>query len=118
MDEHRTHRVAEAVKEELSEIIGFETSDPRLFPVTVSDVHVTPDSHHARVLVAVRGSEKEQKEAMAALEHARHFLRHELAARLSLRHVPELHFDLDRFQDSESRIEFLLRRAKKSRARD
>jgi ribosome-binding factor A len=54
---------------------------------------------------------------MAALEHARHYLRHELASRLSLRHVPELHFDQDRNPDVESRIDFLLKRAKKSRGR-
>ena len=34
-----------------------------------------------------------------------------------LRHVPELHFDLDRNPDVESRIDFLLKRAKKSRGR-
>ncbi len=106
------------MKEELAEIIGFETSDPRLLPVTVTDVHVSPDSRHARVTVAVRGEPTEEKQALAALEHAKHFLRHELAVRLSLRHVPELHFEIDRTDGSEDRIEILLKRAKKIRARD
>lgn len=118
MDERRTQRVSEAVREELSEIVGFETSDPRLLPVTVVDVHVSPDSRHARVLVTVRGDEKERKAALAALDHARHYLRHELAVRLSLRHVPELHFEVDRFEDSETRVDILLKRAKKTRGRD
>jgi ribosome-binding factor A len=52
---------------------------------------------------------------MAALEHARHYLRRELASRLNLRRVPELHFDLDRNAGADSRINFLLKRAKKSR---
>ncbi len=51
---------------------------------------------------------------MAALAHAMNYLRRELAARLSLRHVPELHFELDKNPDVESRIDFLLRRARKS----
>jgi len=55
--------------------------------------------------------------SLAALEHARGYLRHELALRLNLRHVPELHFGHDRSQDVETRIDFLLRRAKKSRGR-
>src|ERR1051325_568299 len=118
MDERRTLRVSEAVREELSEIIGFETEDPRLLAVEVVDVHVSPDGRHATVRAAIRGTEREQKESMAALEHARHFLRHELATRLSLRHVPELHFDQDRNPDVESRIDFLLKRAKRSRARE
>jgi ribosome-binding factor A len=117
MDERRTSRVSEAVREELSEIIGFETDDPRLLAVEVVEVHVSPDGRHANIKVVVRGDQREQRESMAALEHARHYLRHELASRLSLRHVPELHFEQDRNPDVESRIDFLLKRAKKSRGR-
>src|ERR1043166_5708054 len=110
MDERRTNRVSEAVREELAEIIGFETEDPRLLAVEVLDVHVSPDGRHASVRVVIRGTEREQKQSLAALEHARHYLRHELAGRLSLRHVPELHFDQDHNPDVESRIDFLIKR--------
>ena len=37
---------------------------------------------------------------MAALEHARNYLRHELASRLNLRQVPELHFEPDHYPDA------------------
>lgn len=117
MDQRRTLRVSEAVREELSELIGFETADPRLLAVEVIDVHVSPDGKHASVKVAIRGNEREQRQSLAALEHAAGFLRHEMAARLSLRHVPELHFTQDHNPDVESRIDFLLKRAKKSRGR-
>jgi len=63
----------------------------------------------------VRGDEREQNQSMAALEHARHYLRRQLALRLSLRRVPELHFERDRNPDADTRIEFLLKRVKKSR---
>ena len=115
MDERRTLRVSEALREELSEIIGFEISDPRLLAVEVTDVHVSPDGRHANIMVALRGTEREIHQSMAALEHAQGFLRHELAARLSLRYVPELRFQQDKNPDVESRIDFLLKRAKKSR---
>jgi ribosome-binding factor A len=117
MDERRTLRVSEAVREELAEIIGFELDDPRLLDVDVNEVQVSQDGRHANVRVALRGDERRQKASLAALDHARHYLRHELAVRLSLRHVPELHFDLDRNPDADSRIDFLIKRAKKSRAR-
>ena len=117
MDERRTLRVSEAVREELSELIGFETADPRLLAVEVTEVYVSTDGRHATVKVAVRGNDHEQNQSFAALEHARHFLRHELAIRLSLRHVPELHFQHDRNPDADSRIEFLLKLAKKTRGR-
>ena len=115
MDERRTLRISEAVKDELSEIIGFETNDPRLLVVEVTDVHVSPDGRHANIQVAVRGTEREIRESLAALEHAQGYFRYELASRLSLRYVPELRFQQDKNPDVESRIDFLLRRAKKSR---
>jgi ribosome-binding factor A len=115
MDERRTIRISEALKEELSEIITFEMQDPRLAIVEVTDVHVSPDGRHATVVVGVRGTDREIKEALAALEHAQGYFRHELASRLTLRHVPELRFQQDKNPDVENRIDFLIRRAKKSR---
>jgi ribosome-binding factor A len=118
MDERRTLRVSEAVREELTEMIGFELDDPRLLDVDVTEVHVSPDGRHANVRVAARGDERRQREALTALEHARHYLRHELGVRLSLRYVPEIHFERDRNPDAASRIDFLIKRAKKSRGRN
>ena len=117
MDERRASRVSEALREEISEIIGFEMDDPRLLAVNVTEAHVSPDGRHARVTVEVRGGEREQAQALAALDRARHYLRRELAARLSLRHVPELHFERDKYPEADARIDFLLKRAKKSRGR-
>jgi ribosome-binding factor A len=118
MDERRTLRISEAVREELSEIIGFEMDDPRVIDVEVTEVSVSPDSRHATVKIACRRDERSQNQAIAALEHAAGYLRRELASRLQLRHVPELHFDRDKNPDVESRVDFLLRRARKSRGRD
>ena len=117
MDERRTLRVSEAIREELIEIIGFETEDPRLLAVEVTEVHVSPDGRHANVRVVIRGNQKEQKLSLDALEHASGFLRHEMATRLSLRHIPELHFEQNRVPDVESRIDFLLKRVRKSRGK-
>ena len=116
MQQHRSQRVSTAVREELSEIIGFELSDPRLAEVDVTDVTVSPDSRHALVKVSLGGGEHEQNQAMAALDHARNYLRHELASRLSLRRIPELHFEPDHYPDAAARVEILLKRAKKKRA--
>jgi len=116
MDEHRARRVSEAVKEELAEIIGFEMDDPRLADVSVTLVDVSPDMRHAHVKIAVETGT--DKKALLGLEHAKHFLRHELAARLNLRRIPDLHFSVDSHPDADDRIDFLLRRAKRTRARE
>ncbi len=115
MDERRAARVSEAVREELSEILNFEMADPRLKGLDVTDVHLTPDGKQARVKVALFGTDAEQENATAALEHARNYLRHELARRLTLRRVPELVFTTDQFQGVAERVDLLLKRAKKKR---
>ena len=106
------------MREELIELIGFEMADPRLLPVEVNLVHVSPDGRHAHVIVGVRGEEKVQRDAFAALEHAQNYLRHQLASRLGLRRVPELHFEPDLGSSSEDRLERLLARARKTRGHD
>ena len=116
MDEHRAQRVSEAVKEELAELIGFEMEDPRLGSVNVTGAEVSSDMRHAHVRVAIENGE--ERKALEALEHAKGFLKRELAARLNLRRVPELHFAADTHPGAESRIDFLLRRARRNRARE
>lgn len=114
MAEHRSLRISEAVKEELAELIGFEMEDPRLAAVSVTSAQISPDLRHAHVKVAI--ADESVKQAMDGLEHAKGFLRQELASRLNLRRMPELHFSTDAHPDAESRIDFLLRRARRSRA--
>ena len=114
MDERRTKRVSEAVREELCEIVGFEMGDPRVVAVDITEVTISPDLRHAHVKVVLQGDQDQQKQALAALDHARHYLRHQLAERLNLRRVPELHFLADAWPDVEGRVERLLRRARKS----
>ena len=107
--------MSETVREELAELIGFELQDPRLASVDVTAVDVGPDLRHAHVRVGVWGDEHAKQAAMAALDHARHYLRHELARRLNLRKIPELHFAADPTADADERVEILLKRAKKMR---
>jgi ribosome-binding factor A len=116
MEDHRARRVSEAVKEELAEIIGFEMDDPRLDSVNVTNADVSSDMRTAHIKVAIEIGK--EKKALEALEHAKGFLKHELASRLNLRRIPDLHFSTDTHPDAESRIDFLIRRAKRSRARD
>ena len=115
MDERRTARVSEAIREELMELVGYELTDPRLTGITVARVECSPDLKHATALVAVPGGDVEQNKALKALDAAGGFLRHQLAARLDLRQTPELHFSIQRHPEAPDRVEILLRRAKKSR---
>jgi ribosome-binding factor A len=114
---HRTERISEALREELTELIGYELSDPRVSAATVTGIEVSPDKRHALVRVKIdEGADAEQ--AIAALQHAATFLRREVARRLELFRVPELHFEADIATELGGRMEHLLKRIKKGRPRE
>jgi ribosome-binding factor A len=114
---HRTERISAALQEELTELIGYELSDPRVSAATVAAIEVSPDKRHALVRVKVdEGADVEQ--AIAALQHAATFLRREVARRLELFRVPELHFEADIATELGGRMEHLLKRMKKGRPRE
>lgn len=119
MDDHRSRRVSEALREELAEMVGFEMEDPRLNGVYVTNVAVSPDLRQAyvRVATAVKIDARAASQALKALDHAANFLRHELAVRLNLRRMPELHFSFDAHSEAETRVGVLLKRAKKTRGK-
>ena len=118
MENHRVERVSEALREELGEMIAYELSDPRVSDATVTEVLVSPDMKHAQVRLHLGSSPGQQEETIRALYGARHFLRRQLAERLSLFRVPELHFESDDSVANDARLEHLLKRVRRGRPRD
>lgn len=113
---HRHERVGEEIAHEISAMLAGELKDPRLEgSVVVSEVRVQPDMKHARVFVSMKGSAKEQADAINALEHAAGFIKREIMERLQLRRLPELHFALDHSQEYSERIEQLLKDMRKDK---
>ena len=104
----RPEKLAETLKEEIAEVVGFEMDDPRLATVTVTDVTVTSDLGDAKVFVLVGGSEREIDEALKALRKAATFVRQQVAMNLSLRHAPLLHFVRDTAEENAARVGELL----------
>lgn len=104
----RTERVADLIRQELSQVMLREVQDPRVRMSTVMAVDLSPDLRRAVVHVSVVGEEAERLEAIAGLEHAKGFIRSALAHRLHLRVVPELTFRLDRGPEYSQQIADLL----------
>jgi ribosome-binding factor A len=104
----RPEKVAELIREEVSQIVGFELEDPRLERVTVTEVRVADNLRDARVYVVAEGTEAEKAEALKALQRAAGFVRRQLGKALNLRYTPELHFVRDTVEESATRVEALL----------
>lgn len=103
----RLQRINERIREELSEMLLKEVSDPRLTGISVTDVEVDRELAFANVYVsAVEGSER-AREVLAGLNHAKGFLRRELSQRVELRTFPQLRFHWDPTFERADRIERL-----------
>ena len=104
----RPERIAEQLREEITEIVGYELDDPRLIAVTVTDVRVSDDKRDAKVYVTVEGDETEIREAMKALRNAENFVRGQVALSLDLHHAPHIHFVRDTLEEKAGRVDRIL----------
>jgi ribosome-binding factor A len=110
---HRTERIAEEVRNEVSLMLAGELKDPRLAaPVMVTEVRMGAGMRIIRVFVSLAGDETERATTLEGLQAAKGFVRHELVERLRLRRAPEVVFMLDDSEEYGNRIENLLRKAK------
>jgi ribosome-binding factor A len=113
-DYPRSRRIAEQIQREMSDIIRLELKDPRVGMITIADVEVTSDHEHARIFFTRLGTSgnlggaADNAAVTSALEHASGFLRSELAHRMRLRIVPQLHFEYDESVERGVRLSKLI----------
>jgi ribosome-binding factor A len=111
----RPERVADIIREEVSQIVGYELEDPRLTLVTVTDVRLSENRRDAHVFVTVAGSEEEHRLALNALRHAAPYVRKQLSLSLNLPRTPEIHFIRDTVEEKGERVDKLLQEIKQER---
>jgi ribosome-binding factor A len=105
----RSQRVASQMQKELALILQRDVHDPRLGFVTVNEVVLTKDLAIAKIFVTVLNADETSKQInIAALNEMAPFIRHELAKRMRLRHMSELHFFYDNSFDTGMRVAELL----------
>ncbi|MFL6208349.1 MAG: 30S ribosome-binding factor RbfA [Pyrinomonadaceae bacterium] len=104
----RPEKVAELVREEIAQIVGYELADPRIGVVTVTEVRMSENLREARVYVTVAGTDKEAAVALRALEHAAPYVRRQVAMELNLKRAPEIHFVRDTVEEKATRVDALL----------
>jgi ribosome-binding factor A len=104
----RTDRVGDLIRAELAMLIQREMSDPRVRLAIPSEVQVSADLRHARVMVSMVGEQAQRDEAVEALRHAALIQRRQLARRLDQRAYPQLVFVLDRGAEHSVRMAEIL----------
>ena len=111
----RLQRIADRLRQELSEMLIREINDPRLHQIFITDAKVDRELAFADIYVsAVEGSAR-SAEILEGLEHANGFLRHELATRVELRTFPRLRFHWDPTPENADHLERLLAELRKNK---
>jgi ribosome-binding factor A len=113
---HRVERVAEQIREEVSQILSTEVSDPGIGLVTVTRVKVTPDLSLARIYWTIMGDVKQRRDTAKALDRAAAYVRYLLSGRMSLRRSPEVKFLFDQSVAAQDRVEQILYELKQEEA--
>src|SRR5512145_101057 len=107
----RARRVAEQVQRTLSEMLRRDIRDPRLKPVTITHVRVSPDLSHAWVQFQMLTGDAHDPEQREILDEAAGYLRGPLGRALRLRIAPHIHFQPDEEFERGQRLDDLITRA-------
>jgi ribosome-binding factor A len=110
----RLQRIADRIRQDLSEMLIREISDPRLHQIFITDVEVDREMAFADIYVSAVEGAVRSREILAGLEHASGFLRRELASKIELRTFPRLRFHWDPTPENADHIEHLLAEIRKN----
>ena len=114
----RNQRLGHQVQRTLSELLRFETKDPRLDGVSLTSVELSRDLSVARVYYSLLDPDGDPAPVQQGLEKAAGFLRAKLGQAIKVRHVPELRFKHDDSAAEGQRMSDLIEDALKSDVAD
>lgn len=104
----RPRRVAEQIRQVVTQFLNEEARDPRIGLVTVTSVDVTVDLQRAVIHYVVHGGPDQQLQTSEGLGAAVVAVRRRIGEHLELRTVPEVVFEPDKGREHAARIEQLL----------
>ena len=92
-----------------------DLNDPRLEPVTITEVEVTEDLRLARVYFTAMGNRSKEEASLQGLQSATGYISKKLGRELRLRYVPDLLFKVDHSFDYGSKIDRLFETLKEKK---
>ena len=96
MRSFRKEKVASTIRDIVSNVIAHKLQDPRVDPLTtVTRVVMSADLLSAKVHLSVHGGGAVERRTLEAIRHAGGYIQRILAGDLTMRHCPELRFEID-----------------------
>ncbi len=117
MSRFRLNRVAELVRQTISDIVLHRIKDPRVQGITITEVRMAGDLKSAAVYFSSLDDGKSElhREGLAAAEG---FIRRQLRQELDLKYIPALSFFYDSSFDNFARIDRILKGLQDSETAD
>jgi ribosome-binding factor A len=112
---NRRQRIEAQMQRVLAELISREVKDPRVGPVTITQVALAADMSQAKVFFVPFGIAEHNPDIAKGLQAAAGFLRGEVGRRVGLRHAPRLDFVSDESFDRAAHLTALIDSANKPR---
>jgi len=104
----RLQKIADRIREDLSDLLIREINDPRLERVFVTDAKVDRELAYADIYVSAVEGRDRSKEVIEGLESAGGFIRRRLSQSVELRVFPRLRFHWDPTPENADHIEKIL----------
>jgi len=104
----RLQRIQDRVKQEISQMLIRELSDPRLKQIFITDVKIDRELTVADIYVSAIEGASRSAEILAGLESASGYIRKNLSARVEVRAFPRLRFHWDPTPENADHIEKIL----------
>ena len=108
----RNERLAEEIRKEVSQIVQYELSDPRIEDVQVTHVKMTGDLGLARVYFVMPNFPEKKKEVLKALKNAAGHVKFEIAQTLQLKFAPQIDFVYDETLEIQKNMDELFAKIK------
>lgn len=108
-DHARARRIAERIKQLVTQGLSQVVKDERVGFITITDVRVTGDLQQASVFYTVLGTDEDRATAAEILEDYRGRLRSFVGKGLGIRLTPSLEFILDALPEDAQHMDALLR---------
>ena len=101
----RLNRIADRIRQEVSDMLLRDLTDPRLKQIFITDASIDREMAYADIYVSALEGSQRSVEILQGLESASGKIRRTLAARIELRAFPRLRFHWDPTPENADRIE-------------
>ena len=112
MEDSRIKRINSEIQKVINETINNKLKDPRIAEdsiISVTNVDTAKDLSTTNVYISIFNADSEEK-TLEGIESATGFIRNQLAAKLDLRHTPDIKFIKDDGAKKADKIDRILKK--------